>query len=451
MESKILKIELGGGENPRGEGFLNVDAIPLQTVDIIADIRDLPFENESVDEVFSSAVLKHFNYNEVKEILKECFRVLKIGGKIEIIVPDLEEIIKKYQSKNIDFLKFNIWIYGAQSYSYDYHKSCWDFENFKKILTEIGFSKIEKVPYSLKRDYIGCPMLQIIAYKEKKCEYIKKIKNPVYNRDISYYKKISGEKNGIAERIVPHIEARINYFFHLKRYYFAQSYVKNKKVLDIGCGTGYGDFLLSQYAKEVIGIDISKDAIDFAQEHYKKENLNFYIMDWEEIEKFNETFDVIIAFEFIEHIKEPDKFLNLIKKILNENGLIIISTPNKSTSSGKNPYHYKEYNPYEFEELLSQHFKNFYIYGEFIRDKSKLDLEKWNRDLERCMRYINYLSLLLSPIRFLRRKFILKEKNIKRENERKLLEYPLTLHEIIITSSQFDIWKSDYLIGIVYG
>jgi len=82
MDKEIKKIELGGGDSPYGCGFLNVDVRALPTVDIVADIRSLPFENESIEEIFTSNVLEHFNYNDVVRILEESYRVLKTGGKI---------------------------------------------------------------------------------------------------------------------------------------------------------------------------------------------------------------------------------------------------------------------------------------------------------------------------------------------------------------------------------
>ena len=455
MENKILKIELGGGENPIKNGFLNVDARPLPTVDIIADIRDLPFENESVDEIFTTNVLEHFNFSDVKKILNESFRVLKIGGKIEIIVPDLETIIEKYKNGEIDFEKFNMWIYGAQSYSYDFHRSCLDYKNFKKILSEIGFTKIEKVPYSLGRNYIDCPMLQIVAYKEKKYDGLKNnIKKPLFNREISFYEKISGKEGELEERVVPHIEDRLNYLFHLTRYYFSLLYLRDKDVVDIGCGTGYGDFIISKEAKRVIGIDNSKEAIDFAKEHYKKENVEFYQMDWKEIKNFKEKFDVIISFEFIEHIKEQEEFLGLIKEILKENGIVIISTPNKSISSGNNIYHCKELNPLEFENLTSKYFKNYRIYGQFLRDKCKEEIKRIEEEIKRHSKYIEIIRKFLSPLRYLRRRFILKERIESKKEEKNIGEifigqYLISQEDILFTTSPYDIWRSNYLIAVI--
>jgi len=455
MENKVLKIELGGGENPIKNGFLNVDARPLPTVDIIADIKDLPFENESVDEIFTTNVLEHFNYEDSKRVLTESYRVLKIGGKIEIIVPDLEMIIEKYKNGEIDFEKFNMWIYGAQTYSYDYHRNCWDFKNLKKILSDIGFTKIEKVNYSLERNYSDCPMLQIVAYKEKKYDGIKNnIKKPLFNRQISFYGKISGKEGKLEERIVPHIEERINYLFHLTRYYFSLPYLRNKDVVDIGCGTGYGDFIISGEAKRVIGIDNSKEAIDFAKEHYKKENVEFYQMDWKEIKNLKEKFDVVISFEFIEHIKEQKEFLELIKEILKDDSIAIISTPNKSTSSGNNIYHYKELNPVEFEDLISKYFKNYRIYGQFLRDKCKEEIKRIEEEIKRHSKYIEIIRKFLSPLRYIRRRFILKErveskKEGKKKEELPIAQYLISQEDILFTTSPYDIWRSNYLIAVI--
>ena len=60
---------------------------------------------------------------------------------------------------------------------------------------------------------------------------------------------------------------------HMQRYKSIISIIKDKKVLDAACGEGYGSNILAQYATSVVGIDVSNEAVQYAQEHYEKENL----------------------------------------------------------------------------------------------------------------------------------------------------------------------------------
>lgn len=82
-----MKIELGGGGSPKGEGFVNVDIMDLPGVDIICDVRNapLPFQDDSVDEVYSSHMFEHLSAVEFP--LHEIARVCKLGAKFEMRVP----------------------------------------------------------------------------------------------------------------------------------------------------------------------------------------------------------------------------------------------------------------------------------------------------------------------------------------------------------------------------
>src|SRR4030042_1982829 len=67
------------------------------------------------------------------------------------------------------------------------------------------------------------------------------------------------------------------YKYMLGRYFYASRYCRGKKVLDSGCGYGWGSYIISQIAKKVIGVDKNKKAIVFAKKHFKDENLIFKV------------------------------------------------------------------------------------------------------------------------------------------------------------------------------
>ena len=90
---------------------------------------------------------------------------------------------------------------------------------------------------------------------------------------------------------------------HVARYKFACRYVKERNILDIACGTGYGSKLLCDAgAKKVIGVDISSEAIDFACTKYKMNGLEFKVGDILDIDFPENYFEVITCFETIEHV-----------------------------------------------------------------------------------------------------------------------------------------------------
>jgi len=152
---------------------------------------------------------------------------------------------------------------------------------------------------------------------------------------------------------------------HMMRYLFASQYVRDKMVLDIACGSGYGsNELLEAGARRVIGIDISVETIEYCKKTYPNTNLEFMVGGVEKIPVANNSIDVIVSFETIEHVDEKSQkdFFVESKRILTNDGVLIISTPNSEYYPKGNKYHIKEFNEAEFLEILSRYFRNVGLY-----------------------------------------------------------------------------------------
>ena len=89
---------------------------------------------------------------------------------------------------------------------------------------------------------------------------------------------------------------------HVRRYTWALPYVWGKKVVDLGCGTGYGTFMLSWGARQTVGIDIDIEAIQFAAAHFQARNLTYAAMD---ITRRGFNGELYVAFEVLEHLDDP--------------------------------------------------------------------------------------------------------------------------------------------------
>jgi ubiquinone/menaquinone biosynthesis C-methylase UbiE len=173
---------------------------------------------------------------------------------------------------------------------------------------------------------------------------------------------------------------------HLHRYAFAMNYAKGGTVLDIACGEGYGSHLLSKIAKKVIGVDIDTSTIKRARLKYKQENLSFLTGSVTNIPIINDSIDIVISFETIEHLEQHDLMLKEISRVLKKNGLLIISTPDKNVYSSfinyKNPFHVKELSKTEFTDLLRKHFETVNILnqqpilGSIIYEENNIKFEK---------------------------------------------------------------------------
>ncbi len=170
------------------------------------------------------------------------------------------------------------------------------------------------------------------------------------------------------ERILLEKETPLMIARHLCAYRFAKDYVKGKRVLDIGCGQGYGSDYLAQAASSVLGIDYNQDAVRFARDTYRKPNLSFEALDAKDLGSLKPSFDVICSFQVIEHIRDTDGFLGSIKGLLAEDGVFICSTPNKLDASPRsatplNKFHVREFLLGEFRKALGAHFKEVRMHG----------------------------------------------------------------------------------------
>ncbi len=176
-------------------------------------------------------------------------------------------------------------------------------------------------------------------------------------------KKISAADNlpWTGERLVPGCQGQVLYE-HLHRYGVAVELVKNKSVLDIACGEGYGPHLLSRVASRVTGVDIDPVTIRHARKTYAKDNLLFREGSCLDIPAENHSFDVVVSFETIEHLADHARFLLEIKRVLTADGLLVISSPDKRWYSDRtgqrNPFHELELYHEEFERLMRSHFRN---------------------------------------------------------------------------------------------
>ncbi|MFQ6817780.1 MAG: methyltransferase domain-containing protein [Blautia sp.] len=158
---------------------------------------------------------------------------------------------------------------------------------------------------------------------------------------------------------------------HYQRYRFAARLVKGKKVLDAACGEGYGSSLLAEEAAEVTGLDIDSRTVENAGRKYGNEKLSYKNGSIEQLPFADQSFDVVVSFETIEHVGEKiqQKFLEEIRRVLKPEGMLIMSTPNRAVYTdlveGENPFHIKEFYVNEFQEFLGSRFTNIAFYCQY--------------------------------------------------------------------------------------
>ena len=160
---------------------------------------------------------------------------------------------------------------------------------------------------------------------------------------------------------------------HIARYNFAKSYVLEKNVVDIACGSGYGCSILTKGSPEkIIGIDRSPDAIEYAKRSCSNSTIEFMVGNFDILSKIGRV-NLILAFETIEHINDYNGFLNTCCSVLKENGIFIISTPVRKKGTLEdvpvNPFHIREWNDEEFTQLLYGYFSQIEIFSQYMYKK----------------------------------------------------------------------------------
>ena len=149
----MKKIEIGCGKKRR-EGYETCDVRNLPGVDHVCKADELPFPDGSVDEVCSRHLVEHFTLREFLKTLAEWNRVLKQGGTLYIICPNLlwhlkqilegthESFFEKEPCKNARYWGFGS-LFGWQQDEYDVHKFGYYFELLRDVLASAGFENIQ--------------------------------------------------------------------------------------------------------------------------------------------------------------------------------------------------------------------------------------------------------------------------------------------------------------------
>lgn len=126
------KINVGSGSHIL-EDYINIDHREIEGVDIVGDISKIPLGPQSLDEVFASHVVEHFTERQIIPILKHWYSLLIPGGKIRIIVPDIENMSIQFAAGNISWNQLRTVTLGGQDYSSDYHLNTFSVEYISEL------------------------------------------------------------------------------------------------------------------------------------------------------------------------------------------------------------------------------------------------------------------------------------------------------------------------------
>lgn len=184
---------------------------------------------------------------------------------------------------------------------------------------------------------------------------------------------------------------------HLARYRYVVPEAKGRKVLDLGCGAGYGAAAMAEVADYVVGVDRRPEAIAYAREHYPRDNLRFAEASIESLPGMVPLLEdvhaivpwadpragLVTAFEVLEHVDDPEQLLLAARAFLSPHGTFYLSTPYfhkevhvapaDAMANFDNPWHLHAWDEPGLRRLLSPHFRDvrvgvqhrreFYLYS----------------------------------------------------------------------------------------
>ena len=178
------------------------------------------------------------------------------------------------------------------------------------------------------------------------------------------------------ERISPEIiqnqpDMELILLTHLKSYALTEEFTRDKTVLDLGCGEGYGSQVMARWAREIVACDVSEESIQFAKRKYPHSNIEFVFMESSDNLPQNLTanpFDAVVSFQVIEHIHDDNAFIRQVAGLLKPEGIFFLTTPNASVrllpfQNPWNQFHIREYNFCQLKKLLTPYFDEVQIFG----------------------------------------------------------------------------------------
>lgn len=186
------------------------------------------------------------------------------------------------------------------------------------------------------------------------------------NSSVSVARRRKGDVAGVTpERFDPaQMRGRMIEAEHLARYRFAAEAAEGRTVLDAGCGWAYGaNILAAAGARRVIGVDISETVVEAAR-HRVDPNVTLEVADLTNLPFEADSFDMVVCFETIEHLRSQGRALDEIARVLSEDGLLFISSPNDDVYGDRNPHHFHQYTRVELWDELFRRFGFVEMYAQ---------------------------------------------------------------------------------------
>jgi len=139
----MRKLNIGCGLDHR-EGYVNIDVREEVNPDMVINLEEcsLPFADGEVEEVIAHDIVEHISFRKLKPFFVELNRVMRVGGRLFIRVPDMKKLARYVLEKSWNYWEIGYWIYGGQDYPENLHKSGFTIEALDDLLSECGFAMV---------------------------------------------------------------------------------------------------------------------------------------------------------------------------------------------------------------------------------------------------------------------------------------------------------------------
>jgi len=178
---------------------------------------------------------------------------------------------------------------------------------------------------------------------------------------------------------------------HGATYEYACGHCEGRRVLDLGCGEGYGASRLAQVAAHVVAVDVAQQAVGAARAKYRETNLSFGVITataGARLPFADEAFDVVTSYHVIEHVADVDGYLHEVRRVLSPGGTFLLSTPNARLrllplQRPWNRFHVKELSARQLLKVVAGHFPSVQLLGVDLtqpwkaRELRRLTRRKW--------------------------------------------------------------------------
>jgi SAM-dependent methyltransferase len=165
------------------------------------------------------------------------------------------------------------------------------------------------------------------------------------------------------------VEERVIDSVHRFAYTVVREYAKpDDRLLEIGFGEGYGTEIVEPWIAEYVGVEVERDAVAHASDTYGRPTASFVHYDGARLPFDDASFDLVIAFQVLEHVPDPEAFLREAKRVTRPGRSVLMVTPNRNHRVGDgerpwNRYHVREFSPAELAETMTSVFDVVEMFG----------------------------------------------------------------------------------------